>query len=190
MKLQLIKLTRYSTNECYDKIPIFYKGQIKFVDPITGQTLPDAMPQNCSDHIKNLFQMDMDDKNSWFSLTPQITIFSPKDVAPFTRYPFPQSINAGMYTKGQVTEFWDNILMSSASKNALQKFTRKLIVPSQSKKGPEGYTYYAPKMDFFVDNMISPGYFESKFRQTFGTIGYWLEQWYLVCSFPFYKTNF
>ena len=86
----------------------------------------------------------MDDKNSWFSLTPQIThrdrpaIFSPKDVAPFTRDQFPQSINAGMYTKGQLTEFWDNILMSSASKNALQKFTRKLIVPSQSKKGPEG----------------------------------------------------
>ena len=91
-----------------------------------------------------------------------------------------------MYTKGQLTEFWDNILMSSASKNALQKFTRKLIVPSHSKKGPEGYTYYAPKMDFFVDNMISPGYFESKFRQTFGTIGYWLEKcgiWFAVFLF-------
>ena len=125
--------------------------------------------------------MDMDDENSWFSLTPQIThrdrpaIFSPKDVAPFTRDQFPQSINAGMYTKGQLTEFWDNILMSSASKNALQKFLRKLIVPSHSKKGPEGYTYYAPKTDFFVDNMISPGFFENTFRQTFGTIGYWLE---------------
>ena len=81
-------------NACYDKIPIFYKRQIKFVDPITRQTLPDAMPQNCSDHIKNLFQMDLDDENSWFSLTPQIThrdrpaIFSPKDVAPFTRDQF------------------------------------------------------------------------------------------------------
>ena len=188
----LVKSPFHTMNECYDKIPIFYKGQIKFVDPITRQTLPDAMPQNCSDHIKNFFQMDMDNKNSWFSLTPQIThrdrpaIFSPKDVAPFTRDQFAQSINAGMYTKGQLTEFWDNILMSSASKNALQKFTRKLIVPSQSKKGPEGYTYYAPKMDFFVDNMISPGYIESKFRQTFGTIGYWLEKcgiWFAVFLF-------
>ena len=151
-------------------------------------------PQNCSDHIKNLFQMDMDDKNSWSSLTPQIThrdrpaIFSPKDVAPFRRDHFPESINAGVYTKGQLTEFWDNILISSASKNALQKFTRKLIVPSQSKKRPEGYTYYVLKMDFFVDNMISPGYFESKFRQTFGTIAYWLEKcgiWFAV--FPFVK---
>ena len=79
--------------------------------------------------------------------------------------------------------------MSSASKNALQKST-KLIVPSHSMKGPEGYLYYAPKMDFFFDNMIPPGYFESKFRQTFGTIGYWLEKCYLVCSFPFYKINY
>ena len=42
-------------NQCYDKIPILYKGQIQFVDPITRQTLPDALPQNCSDPIKNLF---------------------------------------------------------------------------------------------------------------------------------------
>ena len=76
--------------------------------------------------------------------------------------------------------------MSSASKNALQKFTKKLIILSHSKKGPEGYRYYAPKMDFFVDNMISPEYFECKFRQTFGTIGYWLEKcviWFAVFLF-------
>ena len=76
--------------------------------------------------------------------------------------------------------------MSFASKNALKKFTRKLYVPSHSKKGPERYTNYAPKMDFFVDNMISPGIFESKFRQTFGTIGYWLEKrciWFAVFLF-------
>ena len=90
--------------------------------------------------------MDMDDKNFRVSLTPQIThtdrpaIFSPKDVAPFTRDQFAQSINAGVYTKGQLCDFWDNMLMSFASKNALQKSTRKLIVPSNSKKGPDGYT--------------------------------------------------
>ena len=44
---------------------------------------------------------------------------------------------------------------NSASKNALQKFTRHLIVPSNAKKGPDGYAYNAPRTDFFVDNMIS-----------------------------------
>ena len=76
--------------------------------------------------------------------------------------------------------------MSSASKNALQKFTRNLIVPSNAKKGPDGYTYYAPRTDFFVDNMISPNYFENEFVQTFGTIGYWLEKcgiWFAIFLF-------
>ena len=66
--------------------------------------------------------------------------------------------------------------MSSASKNALQKVARKLIVPSNSKKGPDGYTYYAPRMDFTEDNMISPRYFESKFKQTFLKIGFCSEK--------------
>ena len=75
-----------------------------------------------------------------------------------------------MNTEAQLSEFWDNILMSSGTKNALQKLSRKFIVPSNSKKRPDGYTYYTPRLDFFVDNIKSPGYFESKFRQTFGTI--------------------
>ena len=63
----------HTLKQCYDKIPILYKGQIQFVDPITRQTLPDALPQNCSDPIKKVFRMDMDQKDSWYSLTPEIT---------------------------------------------------------------------------------------------------------------------
>ena len=134
----------HTLNQCYDKIPILYKGQIHFIDPITRQTLPAALTQNCPDSIKNLFQMDVDQKDSWYSLTPEIThrdrtaIFAPKDISPFTTQKFPQSTKAGMYTKGQLSEFCHAILMSSASKNALQKFKRNLIVPSNAKKGPDG----------------------------------------------------
>ena len=119
----------HTLNQCYDKIPIFYKGQKQFLDPITRQTLPDAWPQNCSDPIKYLFQMDRDQNDSWYSLTPEIThrdrpgVFAPKDIYPFTTQKFPQSAKAGIYTKGQLSVFWDAIPMSSASKNALQKFT-------------------------------------------------------------------
>ena len=91
-----------------------------------------------------------------------------------------------MYTKRQLSEFWDAILMSSVSKNALQKFTQNLIVPSNAKKGPDGYNYYAPRTDFFVDNMTSPNYFENEFVQTFGTVGYWLEKcgiWFAIIFF-------
>ena len=182
----------HTLNQCCDKIPILYKGQIQFVDPITRQTLPDALPQNCSDPIKNLFQMDMDQKDSWYSLTPEIThrdrpaVFAPKDISPFTTQKFPQSAKKGMYTKGQLSEFWDAILMSSASKNALRKFTRNLMVPSNAKKGPGGYTYCAPRTDFFADIMISSINFENEFVQTFGTVGYWLEKcgiWFAIFLF-------
>ena len=134
----------------------------------------------------------MDQKDSRFSFTPEIihrdrpAVFTPKDISPLTTHKFPQSAKAGMYTKGQFNEFWDAILMSSASKNALHKFTRNLIVPSNAKKGPDGNTYYAPRNDFFVDNMISPNYLENEFVQTFGTIGYWLEKcgiWFAIFLF-------
>ena len=45
----------HTLNQCYDQKRILYKRQIQFVDPITRQTLPDALPQKCSDPIKNLF---------------------------------------------------------------------------------------------------------------------------------------
>ena len=34
----------HTLNQCYDKIPIPYKGQKLFLDPITRQTVPDALP--------------------------------------------------------------------------------------------------------------------------------------------------
>ena len=126
--------------------------------------------------------MDVDQKSSWNSLTPEIThrdrpaVFGPEDNSPFTTQKFPQSDKAGMFTKGKLSEIWYAIHMSSASKNAVQKFTRKMIVTPNAKKGPDGYTYYAPRTDFFVDNMMSQKYFENSFVQTFGTFGYWLEK--------------
>ena len=62
----------HTINQCYDKMAIPYKGQIQFVDPTTRQTFPDAMSQNYSHPIKDLLQMDMDQKDSWYSLMPEI----------------------------------------------------------------------------------------------------------------------
>ena len=60
-----VRSPSHTLSQCYDKIPILYKGQIRFVDPITRHTLPDALSQNSSDATKNLVQMDMDQKDSW-----------------------------------------------------------------------------------------------------------------------------
>ena len=68
----LMRSSPHVMNQCYDKIHIFYKNAIFFVDPITRQTYPDAQDQNCSDRIKNLFHFDMEDENSWFTITPSL----------------------------------------------------------------------------------------------------------------------
>ena len=176
----LMRSPPHVMNQCYDKIPIFYKNAIFFVDPITRQTYPDAQVQNCSDRIKNLFQFDMEDENSWFTITPTLehrkrpAVFGPKDVTPVSRRAFGGAGDAGIYTRAQLSEFWDNILISAASRKALQKFSRELIVPNTAIHGPEQYSY-APPTDFYVDNMISPSYFKNQFMDTFGSVAYVLE---------------
>ena len=91
-------------NQCYYKIPIFYKNAIFFDDPIIRQTYPDAQVQNCSDRIKNLFQFDMEDENSWFTITPTLehtkrpAVFGTKDVTPVYRKAFGGAGDAGIYT--------------------------------------------------------------------------------------------
>ena len=165
----LMRSPPHVMSQCYDKIPIFYKSAIVFVDPITRQTNPDAQIQNCSEWIKNLFQFDMEDENSWSTITPPLehrkrpAVFGPKNVTPVSRRAFRGAGGAGIYTRAQLSETWDKIFMSAASRKALQKFSRELIAPNTAIHGPEHYSYYAPRTDFYVDNMISPSYFKNQF---------------------------
>ena len=117
----LMRSPPHVINQYYDKIPIFYKNAIFFIDPITRQTYPDAQVRNCSDRIKNLFQFDMEDENSWFTITPtlehrkQPALFGPKYVTLVSRRAFGEAGDAGIYTRAQLSVFWDNILISAAS---------------------------------------------------------------------------
>ena len=99
----LMRSPPHVMNQCYDKFPIFYKNAIFFVDPINRQTYPDAQVQNCSDRIKNLFQFNMEDENSWFTITPTLerrkppAVFGLKDVTPVSRRAFGGAGDDGIY---------------------------------------------------------------------------------------------
>ena len=190
----LVHSPLHTMNQCYDRIPILYEGQIQFVDRITRQTHPAANIQNCTDRIKNLFQFDMDQEDSWYTLTPGIVhqdrpaVFGPKDVSPVAVHSFPGSQDSGMYTRSELSSFWDSILISAASRNALRKFSQKLIVFSNNNKNLDSFPYYAPRTDFYVNNMISPGYFKDRFMDTFGPVAYVLEHCGIYFSvFSFFK---
>ena len=123
----------------------------------------------------------MEDENSWFSITPtpehrnRPAVFGPKDATPVSRKTVGGAGDAGMYTRAQISEFWDNIFISAASRKTLQKFSQELSVPNTAIHGPEKSSYYAPRTDFCVDNMISPSYFKNQFMDTFRSVAYFLE---------------
>ena len=102
-------------------------------------------------------------------------MFGAKDVSPVAVHSFPGSQDAAMYTRSELSCFWDNILISAASRNALKNFSQKLIVLSNNKKNPDSFPYYATRTDLFVDSMISPGYFKDRFMDTFGPVAFVLE---------------
>ena len=184
----------HTINQCYDKIPILYEREIRFVDPITRQTYPDAAPQNCSDRINNLFQLDMDQEDSWYVLAPGIVhqdrpaIFGTKKPTPMTAQPLIGSQDAGMYTRDELRGFWGNILINAASRTALKKFSQNLIIYSTQPEGPDGLHYYTSRTEFDVDKIISPEYFKNRFMDTFGPVAYVLEHCGIYFSvFLFFK---
>ena len=190
----LVHSALHTMNQCYNQIPILYEGHIHFVDPITRQTYPAANTQKRRNRIKNHFQLDVDQKDSWYTLTPGIVhqgrpaVFGPDDVSPVVVHSFPGSQDAGMYTKSELSIFWDSILISAVSRNAVKKFSQKLIVVSNNNENPDNFPYHAPRTDFYVDNMISPGYFEDRFMDTFGPIACVLEHCGISFSlFLFFK---
>ena len=143
----LVHSPLHTMNQCYDRIPILYEGQIQFVCPITQQTHPAANVQNCTDQIKNLFQFDMDQEDSWYRLTPGIVhqdrpaVFGPKDISPVAVHSFPGSQDARMYTRSDRSNFWDSILISAASRNALKKALAKSHCPFKQKQGPGQFSH-------------------------------------------------
>ena len=101
----LMRSPPHAMNQCYDKISIFYKTSIFYVNPITRQTYPDAQVQNGSDRMKSFFQFDMEDEKSWFTITPTLehrkrpAVFGPKDVTPVHRRAFGGAGDAEIYTR-------------------------------------------------------------------------------------------
>ena len=125
----------------------------------------------------------MDKEDSWYALTPGIVqqdvlfcwaVFRPKDVSPVAVQFFPGSQIAGRYTRSELSSFWDSILISASFGNALKNLSQKIIFFSNNNKNPDSFPYYARRTDFFVDNMISPGYFKDRFMDIFAPVAYFL----------------
>ena len=100
----------------YDKIPIQYRRENQFVDPTTQQTHSHAAVQNYSDRIEKLFQLDMNQEDSRYSLTTGLVhqdkpvIFGPQYFHPVASHSFTGAQDARMYARNELRGFWDSIL--------------------------------------------------------------------------------
>ena len=124
----------------------------------------------------------MEDENSWFAITPTLehrkrpAVFGPKDVT--RRYPEELLVEQEMLESTREHNYLNSgtiPLSALLREKLLQKFPRELIVPNTAIQGPEQNSYYAPRKDFYVDNMVSPSYFKNQFMDTFGSVAYVLE---------------
>ena len=168
-------------NKCYNRIPILYEDEIHFVDPISRQTFTEAEEQLCSDKHSNLFQLDVDDDNSWVELTPQITkvrgpaLFKPHIVIQQIANVITASIYASIYTYKEMMSFWNSITFNSNMKGVLKHFTKSLIDSRESFSNISGTNYYNSRT-IYLDSFISPDFFNNQFVETFGKIQYIIER--------------
>ena len=172
-------------DRCYDRIPIDYEGQTHFVDPITRQTFTFATEIPCQGTYKNMFQLDLEAEKSWYKLSPApepVTaplIFEPTEIGHITSFPTYESQRAGMYTPGQIKDFWDNVIHHSASDSILKKLTRRLLTNGQQVRILDsGNLDQAMSLNsqFYFDNLLSPDYFSNQFKSIFGVVSYYLEK--------------
>ena len=121
-------------DECYNRITIMYKENIRFVDPIMRQTFQSADLQDCSDKHLNLFQLDVDDDKSWIELTPQITrvtglyLFKPKEIVQQIKHSLASSQGTSIYTYAQKQNFWNMISDNSEYDFRDERNTAKSIL--------------------------------------------------------------
>ena len=57
-------------DERYDRIPILFELTNKIVGPMTRQTYYLASEKHCFGDYNNVFQLDVDNDNSWYQILP------------------------------------------------------------------------------------------------------------------------
>ena len=168
-------------SKCYNRNPILYEDEIHFVDPISRQTFTEAEEQLCSDKHSNIFQLDVDDDNSWVELTPQITkvrtpaLFKPHIVIQQIANIITASIQASIYTYKEMMSCWNSENFNSNMKGVLKHFTKSMLDSRESFSNISDKNYYNSRT-IYLDPFISPDFFNNQFVETFGKIQYIIER--------------
>ena len=100
-------------NKCNKRVPILFEEESHFVDLISRETFTEAEEKLCSEKHLKLFQLDVDDDDSWASLTTQITKVVEHALTHIVIQQIANiitaSIHASIYTNKGMMDFWNSI---------------------------------------------------------------------------------
>ena len=132
----------------------------------------------------NVFQLDLENVNSWYQLLPDPIafikpfLFKQTEFGHFTQSPFFDTRRPGMYTPKQLKTFWDNIMHASASDIISKKLTRTILTQSNTvQKSHLGNLERLLSLHgrLLMDHVLTLSFFVDKFKETFGFLGYYFQ---------------
>ena len=91
-------------DKCFDQIPILFEGTTKFVDLITRNSSDFATDISCLGDYVLVFQLDLENDNSWYQLLPfdRPLLFKPTEFGHNTHFPIFHSWRDGIYTPKKI----------------------------------------------------------------------------------------
>ena len=123
----------YKADRCFDRIPIHLKDTLMYVDPITRQTFDYATPIACDNDPKNIIELGPDsDDQDFYILGPEpiklkpLLMFTPSQIKTTIRPNTFTAQDAGIYSNGELDQFWNKILCSKHSVSTLQLLGKAL----------------------------------------------------------------
>ena len=153
----------------------------KLVGPFTRQTYDFASEIPCLGDYTNVFQLDLENDNSWYQLLPDPMLFNkpllfkPTELGHITQFPTFDSRRAGMSTPKQMRNFWDNIIHASTSDTVQKKLTRTISTQGKTVRiSDPGKIERLLSLDdiLLMDHLSTPPFFVDKVKDTFDLLGY------------------
>ena len=163
-------------DKCYGLNPILFERTTKFVDAITRQTYYFASEIPCLGDYTNVFQLDLENDNSWYQISSdpmpfnKPLLFTPTELGHITQFSAVDTRRAGMFTPKQMKNFRDNIFRASTSDTVLKNPARTVLTQGNTVRVSDpGNLERLLCLDgrLLMDHLLTPSFFVDNFKEFF-----------------------
>ena len=185
----------YKADRCFDRIPIHFKENLLYVDPITRQTYDYATPIACDNNPRNNIERDPDSNDHHFYILGPEPIkrkpplmFTPSQIKTTIHRNTFTAQDPGIYSNAELYQIWNRILFSKHSDSTLQVLEEALSysfissnTPYYDVKSPHENSYNTLRIGLLdklknLTPLFTPTWFSDAFNALFGYPCYILTQ--------------